>query len=208
MTTWYACGCDPSGGGADQFAWAIGHWDADRIIVDVVEAMGGGRTKLDPKVAVAACAARCRAYQVYKVLGDRYAGQWPVTEFRAVGMLYEQSPKDKAALYLEMLPLFTAGRIEIPDDRALVRQTKLLERIGAGRGRDRIDHVRGGHDDLINSIGLLIGALGPVPSGQSHWAPDPGMDPRAARESVIESRVNRFQARAGTPLGEWWSRRR
>ena len=155
----YVCGVDVSGGGADQFAWAIAHREGERLLVDLVRGLGGGRQRLDVKEAVRVCAGDCLLYGITSVTGDRYGGDWPAAEFRARGIHYRASDKDRAALYLEMLPLFTAGLIEIPDDRELVRQAKLLERAAAGRGRDRVDHPRGGHDDLINAVALAIAQL-------------------------------------------------
>ena len=58
---------------------------------------------------------------------------------------------DRSALYLELLPLVNSGRVELPDDPALLRELRGLEHRRGAAGRDRVDHAPGAHDDLANA---------------------------------------------------------
>jgi hypothetical protein len=75
---------------------------------------------------------------------DRYAGLWPTERFRAHDIAYEPAEKPKSDLYRDMLPLLNARRIELLDDRKLIRQPRA--------GRDSIDHMPGAHDDVCNAV--------------------------------------------------------
>lgn len=153
----YKAGCDPSGGGADEFTWAIVHRDGDRIVVDLVGARGRrGRLPLNPETAVADCASDLKTYRITEVVGDRYAAQWVVEAFRKYGIVYRHSERTKSELYLELLPLITAGRVEFPLDVELLRQAKLLQRRRGAQGKDAVDAPPGGHDDRINAAILAL----------------------------------------------------
>jgi hypothetical protein len=98
-----------------------------------------------------------KSYNVSKVVGDRYAGEWPREAFMRHGISYELAPAPKSTLYLTALPLLNSGRLEMPDNARLVAQICNLERRTARGGRDSVDHPAGSahHDDLANSaLGL------------------------------------------------------
>lgn len=153
----YAAGCDPSGGGADEFAWAVAHAEGERVVVDVVKARGRrGRQPLDLEAAVADCVADLKAYDVWEVVGDRYAGAWVVEAFRKHGIVYRHSERTKSELFLDLLPLLTAGRLELPPDAETGRQAKLLQRRRGAQGKDAVDAPPGGHDDRINAAALAV----------------------------------------------------
>jgi hypothetical protein len=60
---------------------------------------------------------------------------------------------NRSTLYLETLPLFTAGRVRLLDHKQLVAQYAALERRVMPGGRDRVDHPNrtGHHDDAANA---------------------------------------------------------
>jgi hypothetical protein len=64
---------------------------------------------------------------------------------------YSRSTHSKNEIYLEVLPLFTSGAIELLDIPQLRTQLLLLERRPRSGGRDTVDHPRGAHDDLCNA---------------------------------------------------------
>jgi hypothetical protein len=101
-----------------------------------------------------------RAYGIREVRGDRYAGEWPVAEFRKHGGLwYRASDKAKSDLYRELLPVVNSRRCELLDNPKLVTQLVSLERrVGRG-GRDSIDHPPGMHDDVANAVAGAIDAV-------------------------------------------------
>src|SRR5262249_41760579 len=106
-------------------------------------------------------AALLREYRIGQVTGDRYAAGWVPAAFKDVGIAYVHSQRDRSALYLEALPLFTSGRVRLLDNVRLVAQLSALER-RSGAGRDRVDHPPGQHDDSANSAaGALVLAAQP-----------------------------------------------
>ena len=91
------------------------------------------------------------------VIGDRYAAQWVIVAFRKCGINYQHSERDRSAIYLDALPLFSSGRVRLIDSMRLVGQFASLERIASPAGKDKIQHPRGGHDDACNSAaGALV----------------------------------------------------
>jgi hypothetical protein len=90
--------------------------------------------------------------------GDRFAGIWPVEQFRKSNIRYEQSAEPKSDLYQSLLPLINLRRIDLLDNPKLINQLIGLERRTARSGRDSIDHVPGGHDDICNAVAGLASA--------------------------------------------------
>jgi len=153
---------DPSGGSVDSFACAIAHRDHDRDAV-LIDAIREIKAPFSPEAAVSELATLLKSYRIYKVHGDKYAGEWPRESFAKFGIRYELSPQPKSGLYSAFLPLLNSGRVELPDNPRLVSQLCSLERKTARGGRDSIDHPQGQHDDLANviagvaDIGLFVG---------------------------------------------------
>ena len=73
-----------------------------------------------------------------------------------VGITYKHSERDRSAIYLDALPMFTSGRARLLDNLRLASQFVGLERRTAPNGRDRVDHGPNGHDDLCNSAALAL----------------------------------------------------
>jgi hypothetical protein len=163
MTTHLAF-ADPAGGsGGDSFTCAIGH--KTRLHgqdVCVVDALFEARSPFDPDAVTAQCAQLLLSYSVLVVMGDSYASQWPVTAFARNGITYQAAPVNKGEIYQHALPLWTAGRVLMLDNpRAVDQLCGLKRKLGQG-GREIIDHPRGAHDDLANSISGLLWRLTPV----------------------------------------------
>lgn len=152
----YFAFADPSGGSSDSFTMAIGHLENGKVIVDCIHEK---RPPFSPDQAVLEMAAMLRAYHVTSIQSDRYAGQWVTERFQTHGIRCEQSAKPKSDLYLELLPLLNARRIELLDHKRLVGQLCALERRVGRSGRDSIDHPQGGHDDLINAVAGLAAMI-------------------------------------------------
>jgi hypothetical protein len=150
----YAAFCDPSGGLVDAMTLAIGHLSrGDMCVVDAVLEL---RPPFDPEKAVADCATLLRCYGIAAVIGDKYAGEWPIARFREHGIELAQSARPKSDLYRDLLPLINARR-ELLDNPRLTAQLCGLERRTARSGKDSIDHAPGGHDDLANAVaGVLV----------------------------------------------------
>lgn len=175
----YCAFVDPSGGSADSFTVAISHRDRDgRGVLDLLREV---RPPFSPESVVAEFAGTLKAYSIRKIVGDRYAGIWPVEAFSRHGITYEQSAAPKSELYLSLLPLLNSGRVDLLDNPRLVAQLCGLERRTSRAGKDAIDHPRGSHDDLANSAaGALVAVTGKAaaplvfPAAVKAWAAAPG----------------------------------
>lgn len=145
---------DPSGGRGDGFACGIAHAEGN---VAVLDALYERRPPFNPSDVVADVAALLRSYGCSTVVGDRYAAEWVVEAFAKEGIRYEASERDRSAIYLDALPLFTSGRARLLDSPRLAHQFASLERRTSRAGRDRVDHPPGGADDLANAAaGALV----------------------------------------------------
>jgi hypothetical protein len=95
----------------------------------------------NPTAAVAEMAGVLKAYGLTRTVGDKYAGEWVVDAFAKAGVKYQHSERDRSAIYLDVLPKFTSGRIRLLDHPRLVTQFAALERrtspIGKNRPRSR-----------------------------------------------------------------------
>jgi hypothetical protein len=154
----YAAFADPSGGSADSFTLAIGHWDHGRKLV-VIDALRETRPPFNPAQVVDEYSRLLKSYAVTRVIGDKYAGVWPVEAFDRHAIRYEQSAAPKSDLYIDLLPLLNSGQIHLLDHPKTINQICSLERRTSRGGRDSIDHPPGGHDDLANAVAGLAADL-------------------------------------------------
>ncbi len=169
--------CDPSGGKHDSFTVAIAHREGEAAVLDVVRER---RAPFNPEVVVQEFSELLKSYQLTKVIGDKYAGEWPPEQFLKHGIVYEASEHTKSELYLEFLPAVNSGRVELLDHKRLLGQLMGLERRTSRSGKDSIDHERreNAFDDVINAVAgalLLAGkkvitTQAPMgPTSPSHW---------------------------------------
>jgi hypothetical protein len=150
----YRAFCDPSGGRHDSFTLGIAHQEERRgkgirVVLDALQAVA---PPFDPEVVVEEMARLLDSYGLREVHGDQYAGEWVVSAFRKYGVTYKAAELSRSEIYLETLPLFSQGKVELLDLPALRTQLLLLERKPRAGGRDSVDHPRGAHDDLANSV--------------------------------------------------------
>jgi terminase large subunit-like protein len=158
---------DASGGaqGGDYYAFAVGHKEQGRFIIDV---MRGRKGPFDPDEVTKEYAALCKQYGISSVTGDYYAAEWVTATWqRDANIRYEKSDLPKSAIYLEALPLFARGLVSLPDHQTLVRELSLLERSPTRTGKDQVSHPRGVNDDHANaacgvSPALEVSRLRPV----------------------------------------------
>jgi hypothetical protein len=163
---------DPSGGLGDSFACAIAHKEDGGAVV--LDALHETVAPFDPAQATAEIATTLKAYGIVRVIGDKYAAQWPVSEFSRNEITYEHSERDRSAVYADFLPLLTSGRARLIDSPRLVGQLCNLERRASPMGRDRIDHPAGAHDDLSNAAAgaLVLAGEGSSLLDYSLWVGD------------------------------------
>jgi hypothetical protein len=147
---------DPSGGAKDSYACAIAHLEDDVAVLDALLEIPA---PFDPASATKQVCQLLASYGLKDAIGDRYGAQWVVSEFDRCGVYYKHSERDRSAIYLDALPLFTSARVRLLDHPLLVSQFAGLERKTSSLGKDRVDHGPGGHDDLCNAAaGALVNA--------------------------------------------------
>ncbi len=145
---------DPSGMIHDAFTGGIAHREGERIVLDVCR---GIRPPGNPSEVVKEFAALLKSYRCYTVTGDRYAGEWVREMFEKHGITYRHSELTKSEIYLEALPLFSQGCVDLLDVQPLTLELMQLERRTSRSGRDSVDHPPQGHDDYANAAcGALV----------------------------------------------------
>jgi hypothetical protein len=148
--------CDPSGGSSDSMTLAIAHKEGVTSILDAVREI---RPPFNPESVVAEFATLLKDYRISSIEGDRYAGEWVASAFRAKGIHYAHTSKSRSEIYLDALPEINSHSFRLLDNEVLINQLCALERRPSRGGRDAIDHPPGGHDDLANAaMGALVRA--------------------------------------------------
>jgi hypothetical protein len=159
-----------SGSGKDAFTVGIAHRDGERVVLDVVRAWP---PPFNPSNAIAEAAVLLKSYGLWETTGDRYAPGFVNEGFRAHGIRYQPSERDRSALYLDLLPSVNAGAVVLLDDAALLRALRGLERRRGASGRDRVDHRPGAHDDRANAAAGALVLAGLTRTGPRmrdvHW---------------------------------------
>jgi len=155
----YVAFVDPSGGSQDSMTLAIAHREHAGTVLDCIRER---RPPFSPAEVVAEFVGTLNTYGITRVVGDRYAGEWPRERFREHGVSYDPAEKAKSDYYLELLPLVNSATVQLLDHPRLIAQLTSLERRTSRVGRDSVDHPPGGHDDLINAAaGALVTAARP-----------------------------------------------
>jgi hypothetical protein len=158
----YHAFCDPSGGRHDSMVLGISHQETGgRCVLDKLVIV---KSPFTPEDAVARFGEVLSAYSLRRVTGDRYGADWVTSAFAKVGITYEGAEKDKSAIYVETLPLFSQELIELLDVPALETELRLLERKPRPGGRgDFVDHPPNATDDVANGAcgSLWLASLQP-----------------------------------------------
>jgi hypothetical protein len=150
----YESFCDFSGGAVDSSAAAVSHQEKQVVVLDALIEI---KSPHNPDVAAGTIAKLLKSYGIRKTTGDAYAKGWPVAAMARNGVTLEKSERNRSEIYIDWLPQFTAGRARLLDNDRLVAQGAGLERRVYPTGLERVDHGRGGHDDLVNvAAGAMV----------------------------------------------------
>ena len=165
---------------------AIGHREREGDII-VVDALRERRPPFSPEDVTGEFVGLLKSYRVNKVVGDKYAGEWPREKFREHGVVYEPAAKPKSDLYRDIVPLINSRKLDLLDHARLLAQLVGLERRSARGGRDSIDHAPGAHDDIANAVAGLsaVAKRGSYPSDMS-WVNGPDADADAAAAAAFQ----------------------
>jgi hypothetical protein len=188
--THYVAFTDAAGGsGHDAFTLAIAHGDQGKAILDCVRAR---KPPFSPDGVCADYATVLQSYGLTTVTGDQYADAWVRERFALHGIAYRVSGPTKSELFVALVPLLNAGRVELLDLPELRAQFQALERRVSAGGREQIVHLVGAHDDLANAVaGALVLAAG---GGEPGWIAF--IRAEAARANAAAPRADRENYRA------------
>ena len=143
----------------------IGHQEAGaRCVLDKLVIV---KPPFNPEEVVTRFGETLSAYGLNRVTGDRYAAEWVASAFAKVGVRYEASDKDKSAIYVETMPLFSQQMVELLDVPQLETELRLLERKPRTGGKgDFVDHPPRANDDAANAAcgALWLASLRPTAS--------------------------------------------
>ena len=152
------------------------------------------RPRFDPDVEIRGFCELLARYGLERVVGDRYGGDWVASRARAHGVTYAMSERPKSELYLDLVPLLNAGRVELLENRRLVDQLAGLERRPGRSGRDTIDHPLRRHDDVANAVaGAVTLAVGARSEIVLMGDPDEPSTPMHMRGTYTRSPTDRLR---------------
>jgi len=146
---------DMSGGSTDASTLAIAHMDEkdETPVLDLIREI---IPPFSPDEVVAEFTRELHRYGVYSVQGDKYGAAWVTERFERHGIEYIHSDYNRSELYLNLLPLVNSGNVKLLDHGKMFSQLVGLERKPTNSHKDKIDHPRGGHDDVANAVAGVI----------------------------------------------------
>jgi hypothetical protein len=149
----YTAFIDASSGQKDSFTCAVAHMEGSVAVIDTIVEVPA---PCDVSVAVARISAVLKEYRLFECMGDDYAKGFVLAEFQRHGVQFKPRPTgmDRSALYVSVLPLFSAGRARLIDNKRQVAQFAALERRVLPGGGERVSHPNksGHHDDVANCV--------------------------------------------------------
>jgi hypothetical protein len=146
----------------------ISHVEGDALVLDHLSVR---HPPFDPESCVREFVATLKRYRLTGCTGDRYAAEWVSTMFAKCGASYSATDRDKSAIYVEALPLFTQKRARLLDHSRLLTELRMLERRPRPGGKgDLVDHPPRASDDCANSaLGSLWLASRTVSGAGAHF---------------------------------------
>ena len=160
----YRAHIDVSGGLHDSFTAGIAHKEVDVVVLD---ALYERRAPFNPSAVTAEVSALLASYRVTEFEADRYSARWAIEAFAKEGRTFRHAERDRSAIYLDALPLWTSGRARLlggPIGLRCAAQLAALERKVSPAGRDRVEPGPI-HDDLavVCAGALLAASAQPAP---------------------------------------------
>lgn len=139
-----------SGSGADSTTGAIAHNEDGLLVLDRLYER---RPPFKPQSAIEELCGMFAEFGLRDVHGDRYAPGFVTEAFGKCGVRYHPAKLTRSEVYLEVLPHFAAGRVELLDIPRLATQLASLHRRARPGGREEVNHpaAGGSHDDAANA---------------------------------------------------------
>ena len=117
------------------------------VIIDLIREV---TPPFSPEHVCANFARTLQNYNISSISGDRFAGIWPVEQFRKFNIRYEQSAEPKSDLYQSLLPLINSLRIDLLDNPKLINHSSVWN--GA-------PHVAAGTRSITCPVATMIFAM-------------------------------------------------
>jgi hypothetical protein len=174
----YHSGIDPSGGQKDSFCAAVSHNEDGIVVLDALLEI---RAPFNSDQATESVATLLKSYGLSSTTSDRYGAGWVVDAFAKHGIKIRHSERDRSRIYLDCLPLFTAGKARLLDNPRLLTQFASLERKTSVTGRDQVNHPPGGRDDACNAAALSMVLASVVKKPMTFAVPDLNYKPSLGR---------------------------
>jgi hypothetical protein len=174
----YMISVDPAFTG-DTFACLVGHDDtrSGKITLDRVFGWRGTRAApVQIDVTLDELASISLAYGGAPVVTDQYSAQTIVQGLRARGVAVFERPwtnEAKVDAVAAVRQRLYAGRLSLPDHRALVAELVTLEQRPTPGGRPRIAAPGRAHDDYATALMMLVDALTEAPAEEGTVFYDP-----------------------------------
>ena len=150
----YVCAADASSGVKDSFTGAVAHIENNIAVLDCLIEI---KSPCNPVTAAAQIAETCKAYGCHQITSDKYAIGFAKDAFSKNGLTLKTSERDRSAIYLAALPLFTSGRARLVENDKLVAEFASLERRTSVSGKDTVTPPKHGmHDDLATAAALAL----------------------------------------------------
>jgi hypothetical protein len=162
----YSAFVDESGGaGSDASTLAIVHADPHGVIIQ--DAMRIWKPPFSPASVINEKCALLKQYHIRRIIGDKWAAQFPVERYQSHGIHFEQSAKPKSDLYIDLLHILNSRRCRLLDNPQTINELCALERRTRWGGHESIDHPQGGnaHDDAANALAgsVVLASTKPAP---------------------------------------------
>jgi len=161
-------------GGKDSYAVACGRREGERIVIDLVRSRA---PRFNPQEVTREYCALLADYEIRKVRGDRYSGDWALNEYAKYGVEFERCEKSKSELYIESESSFNTDQVSLPKKELLISQLKNLIRKSRSGGHDQVD-TEGAPEDEANVVCGLINLLSEKRAGAMSWVWRSGQDVR------------------------------
>ncbi|HEY8006084.1 MAG TPA: hypothetical protein VIE66_04610 [Methylocella sp.] len=156
----YTAHADPSGGGQDSFALAIGHVENGVGVLDLLLERRPPLPLGGPVAVVSEFCDALKAYGLYEVTGDRFGAGFTIETFRQHGVEYRKSEMSTSDYYAGFLPILNSGMVRLLDNKRLATQLCSLERKPSRFGaKDSIGHPHNGHDDCSTVVAGLFSRI-------------------------------------------------
>jgi hypothetical protein len=154
----YVAFADEAGGlssTGDSSTLCIAHAEgAGRLVQDVMLIF---EPPYDSSAAIQEKSRVLGQYHLRRVTCDKWGSGLAASVYKRSGITAEQNAKLKSEIYLDLLPLISAGRPRLLDEPTQLKELCALQRRVAWGGKESVDHPRGHfHDDAANA---LAGAL-------------------------------------------------